>query len=138
MSSSQSPRPRKRSSSPSSRELAQRVEQIAIHDSDEEFEAEVVCNLNFEDHNMTDERTPHNEISHKVSAPHLHRDPRAAEMVTTLADGSIDIVKYCLLFKESIRTGNWTDTIRFSGNVPESAWDILFGTDRDRKPPAIK
>ena len=79
---------RKRSTSPTSRELAARVEQLKI-DTDDEYEKDqVVCTLNFEEHAMTDESNPHNEIQHQVSAPHLHQDPR---IVTTLEDGSIDL-----------------------------------------------
>ena len=128
---------RKRSTSPSSRELAARVELLLI-ESDTDNEAEVVCNLKFEDHAMTDECNPHNEICHEVSAPHLHQDPRAAEMVTTLVDGSIDIVKYCMLCQEADRTGDHTEAVRFADNVPESAWHILVGTNNEREPPPIK
>ena len=67
----------------------------------------------------------------------MHRDPRAAEMRTTLADGSIDIVKYRLLFKEALRTDDWTECLRFTDNVPKSAWDILCGVDREREPPPL-
>ena len=107
---------RKRSTSPTSRELAARVEQLKIDTDDEYEEDQVVCTLNFEEHAMTDESNPHNEIQHQVSAPHLHQDPR---IVTTLEDGSIDLEKYRVLWIEAIQTGDHTEVERFADNVPE-------------------
>ena len=125
---------RKRSTSPTSRELAARVEQLNIDTDDEYEEPEVVCALKFEEHAMTDDCNPHNEIQHEVSAPHLHQDPR---IVTTLEDGSIDLEKHRVLWIEAIQTGDHTEVERFADNVPESSWSTLFGPNNEREPPEI-
>ena len=58
----------------SSRESAQRAKRF--HSSDEEEFDDVVCDLNVGDYTCTDESVPYCEISHEVSAPHVHQNPR--------------------------------------------------------------
>ena len=89
---------------------------------------------------------PYCEISHEVSAPHVHQNPRegpeqaetdsyqdipqqqSSAVASTTYAGDIDYDEYARLYVDAVNTNNYEQCRRFIESVPVTAWGPPFWT----------